>query len=55
MPILFKENIPAFPVKSALVLCCFNGYFFAGSVNNHEEKADEILLGKATVLKLCES
>ena len=47
-----EENIPAFPAKSALVLCCFGGYLFAGSVSSHEEKADEILLGKDTILKL---
>ena len=40
-----EEKSPAFPAKSALVLCCFGGCFFAGSVISHEEKADEILLG----------
>ena len=47
-----EEKIPAFPAKSALVLCCFGGCFFAGSVSSHEEKTDEISLGKGTILKL---
>ena len=47
-----KEKSSAFLVKSALVLCCFGGGFFEGSVSSHEEKVDDIVLGKATLLKL---
>ena len=47
-----EETIPAFSAKSALVLFYFGGCFFAGSVSSHEGKADEILLGKGTILKL---
>ena len=50
--IAFEEKITAFSAKSALILCCFSGCFFAGTVSSHEEKAGEILLGKGTILKL---
>ena len=47
-----EEKFQRFSDKSALVLCCFGDFFFAGSVRSHDEKADEILLRKGTILKL---
>ena len=41
-----EEKSSAFLAKSTLVLCCFDGCFFAGSVSNHEKKTDGIFLGR---------